>query len=104
MTDFGLGGFGGVTPHGTETKYRRGCRCDECRAGNAVRRRKEAERRASWSIAIPSHVHGTTNGYSNYDCRCDQCRAASTEAKRLLREEKAAFRETLARLREERSA
>lgn len=25
---------------------------------------------------IPSHVHGTTNGYNNWSCRCEPCKAA----------------------------
>lgn len=54
--------------HGTETRYRLGCRCDECRRGqNAAR----AARRKRPNVA----VHGLNSSYSN-GCRCAACRDA----------------------------
>ena len=52
------------------SSYRRGCRCEGCRAANAARHRKlRADRR---SRGATPNVHGST-GYSNYGCRCDVC-------------------------------
>jgi hypothetical protein len=66
----------GTLPHGTTSAYRnRGCRCDECRAHNAVR---QARQRGARGPLPPGDLrHGTLNGYTNYRCRCDQCAAAS---------------------------
>lgn len=93
-------GFGRPVPHGTENKYRRGCRCGECRAANAERGRRHRAQKANWKASVPDEVHGTINGYSNYSCRCDDCKAANTEKKRRAYQERLAFRESLAHLRE----
>lgn len=63
--------------HGSQTMYQRhGCRCDECRAGNARRnaamRRDRALRLAQDPTLAP---HGSVSTYNNWDCRCDECRA-----------------------------
>lgn len=39
-------------------------------------------RRYNANREVPSHVHGTVNGYTNYACRCEKCRAAQAKAAR----------------------
>lgn len=31
-------------------------------------------KRRNRDTPVPHHVHGTINGYSNWQCRCDLCR------------------------------
>ena len=49
--------------------YKRGCRCDECRAGNAAWMREYRYRER----AIPDGAHGRASTYVNYRCRCALC-------------------------------
>lgn len=65
--------------HGTETRYRFGCRCNACRAGAAQARRD----RRNFNRTPPAR-HGTHAGYSN-GCRCDACRAATNAYRKQLR-------------------
>ena len=67
--------------HGTETRYKFGCRCADCLAANAAAR---ARRRA---VATPAK-HGA-NAYKN-GCRCDECRTAYREYSRAYRRSRAA--------------
>lgn len=60
--------------HGEAKSYDKGCRCDECKEAFRERAREAKGRRLS--RPIPEHVHGTWNGYSNYNCRCPRCLAA----------------------------
>ena len=61
--------------HGTDLGYQAGCRELCCRVAHSeYNARKKAERIA---LGIPERVHGTPNGYKNYDCRCDRCQIAS---------------------------
>lgn len=62
--------------HGTETRYKFGCRCDVCKAAAAQARRD----RRNFNRTPPT-VHGTHAGYSN-GCRCDACRAATNAYRR----------------------
>lgn len=67
--------------HGTAACWQRGCRCDLCRAANAVRFKKMRTERAG--NQIPEHVtHGTLTCYRNWGCRCDPCTNANTLASR----------------------
>lgn len=70
------------TPHGTDRKYSSGCRCDKCRAAHNVTAKARRERRQA--VPVPDRVHGTTNGYVNYECRCDLCKDAHRRAKNAL--------------------
>lgn len=67
-------GRGVTPPHGTEARYRRGCRCDQCRpaASEAIRLRRWRlrERRAG---TIPNSITHGASGYTNIGCRCDVC-------------------------------
>lgn len=66
--------------HGTETRYKHGCRCETCRlAQNAVR----SVRRKRPNVA----QHGSHTSYAN-GCRCDACRAAHTAYTRERRQQK----------------
>lgn len=63
--------------HGKVSTYRyHMCRCDECRAANAVQ--AKADRAKRLGNPIPPMVHGTMNGYGNYNCRCNECRLANS--------------------------
>ena len=60
--------------HGSERGYAAGCRLFCCRrAHNEYTQARKAERIAR---GIPEQVHGTPNGYNNYDCRCAPCSIA----------------------------
>lgn len=71
--------------HGNRSRYRNGCRCEECRKSN---REYMATLKNS---PTPSHGY---SGYKNYGCRCDVCKAAGSENNRRTRERR------LARLKE----
>jgi len=63
--------------HGKASTYRyHKCRCDLCRAANAVK--AKADRADRLSRPVPPQVHGTMNGYGNYNCRCGECRQANS--------------------------
>lgn len=60
--------------HGTTAGYRRGRRCDLCRAANAQRHRKLRAERAKRARGA-SFEHGPS-GYINWGCRCVICTKA----------------------------
>jgi len=73
MTETNHGGAGTAYSH-----Y--GCRCDECRAANAARKkRRDKERARLLAAGLVNPTHGEVSTYSNYLCRCDECRAAWSE-------------------------
>lgn len=57
-----------IQSHGTRSRYRDGCHCDECRRDNAER---QAKLRIKLSYKEPPQ-HGAS-GYTNYSCRCPKC-------------------------------
>lgn len=63
-----------VPDHGTRTRYRRGCRCEDCRRFIREDHRRLVERGPS--------KHGTDSSYRNYGCRCKACREAARVAVR----------------------
>ena len=66
--------------HGTESRYRRGCRCDPCKSTATAAR----TRRRKQSPVSTSATHGRAATYSN-GCRCQDCRAAHTVNRRAQR-------------------
>ena len=65
--------------HNTENGYQAGCRQECCRVAHRL---YAAERkRARIAAGIPDVIHGTANGYTNWDCRCDRCQVAALKAK-----------------------
>lgn len=60
--------------HGTAYRYKRGCRCEECKAATRELKRK-------MKLRGPPQ-HGTESGYKNYGCRCEECKAAGAENNR----------------------
>ena len=60
--------------HGTRKQYRRGCKCEACKAAEAAYKRASIARVAA-SGDIP---HGTVRGYV-LKCRCDACSHAKRE-------------------------
>jgi hypothetical protein len=88
----------GRTPHGSQSGYRKGCRCLQCTlaARDAKQRWRNAHRayyneqnrnyrrrkRAEGAQSVPpteAKWHGTVGGYINHSCRCERC----TEAQRV---------------------
>lgn len=69
----------GAHGHNGYTNY--GCRCDDCRAGQAeyqkAYRSRASSRFASGEVDAP---HGSRSTYTNYGCRCDECREAMRAA------------------------
>lgn len=77
--------FGGFSnPHGTDSRYSRGCRCDSCRHAHT---QYAASRRNATAGMLPAGDprHGKVAGY-NAGCRCDSCRRAASEYSRRLRQ------------------
>lgn len=64
-------------PHGSDSGYSRGCRCDACRAAHATACRL---RRAEKSTRLQDAPHGEPSTYSNWACRCAPCVAAHSAA------------------------
>jgi hypothetical protein len=60
-----------MTPHGTVSRYRYGCRCDECKAANAAQARRL--RAASRERGFAGLTHGRRSTY-DAGCRCVACR------------------------------
>lgn len=79
---------GAAAEHGTMARYRRGCRCELCRAAKAIGRLPQ-EHRELWALlADPGDPrHGTTTGY-RVGCRCERCREAKSAAKARYLDEK----------------
>lgn len=83
--------------HGTMARYRRGCRCELCRAAKASGRLPQEHRELRALLADPGDPrHGTTTGY-RVGCRCERCREAKSEAKARYLDEKRFDRLTGAR-------
>lgn len=80
------------TPHGTDSKYRGGCRCENCRAAHTEALRKRRERKQAWPVLIPDRAHGTEGGYSNHGCRCDLCKDAHRLARNAMNARNRAMR------------
>lgn len=67
-----------VVQHGTTASYRRGCRCDDCRAANTeCHRELRAKRKARKTPEAIEHGKGA---YVNWGCRCEVCTKANSEA------------------------
>lgn len=60
-----------VGKHGSERRYRQGCRCEDCRAANA-----EVGRRYTGCKKRVSATHGSMAMYYR-GCRCGPCRSAN---------------------------
>ncbi len=79
-------GVGRGQTHGTDSCYRRGCRCEPCRQAHSVVTRAYAEKRAIASGKMPRRLrpepeHGTRPRYLR-GCRCDPCKAAQATYQR----------------------
>lgn len=54
--------------------YRKGCKCDVCRAANALRYMEDQRDRCARLKADPSiRPHGDPSTYHNWGCRCIPC-------------------------------
>ncbi|NUS83716.1 MAG: hypothetical protein HOY75_13460 [Streptomyces sp.] len=65
-------------PHGTDGRYAKGCRCDQCRAANTRRIREQRERRKADPERADRAGHGKAATYQNYGCRCRPCTEANS--------------------------
>ena len=66
--------------HASRRTYYAGCRCQMCVDAHAYyKRAMRKQRRERLAREVPDHVHGTVNGYNNYNCRCDRCMTAYSE-------------------------
>lgn len=61
-------------------RYRRGCRCEECKAAN---------RAYNFSLRGRTPPRHGDSGYMNYGCRCAVCKAENSQAQRRKRERRA---------------
>jgi hypothetical protein len=61
--------------HGTDSMYRRGCKCDECR-------RAHRESIYAWRETRGVKEHGLATSYFNYGCRCVPCKEAASLQRR----------------------
>jgi hypothetical protein len=86
-----------MADHGTRTRYRHRCRCDDCRAventyQTATRRRNFSERTRRidldnetlktrvYDVAeVSADRHGRLGTYKNLGCRCEKCTKAARE-------------------------
>lgn len=68
---------GAKVKHGTHARYRKGCRCDECREANRKYHLKERWKRRCKIVLGEPVPHGLS-GYINHGCRCDVCRAVKS--------------------------
>jgi hypothetical protein len=83
-----------IVTHGTIYAYRKGCRCELCKAANW--RAQKAWREKAYTQPIPESAHGTVNGYKIYGCRCDRCKTANSDNRRRRRERNARMRKLIA--------
>lgn len=69
-------------PHGRNSGYGQGCRCEAC---SAVHARYHAARRADRAKHLSDATHGLASTYTNWGCRCEPCRAAHSRRLKLQR-------------------
>lgn len=68
--------------HGTIQRYRRGCRCDDCREANAAYSREWRKKNPKIVDNRPkAKKHGLTR-YRKHGCRCTVCTGANRVAVR----------------------
>lgn len=72
--------------HGTRSRYRKGCRCEECTVANREYMRRF---RARAQLRPDDWAHGLASTYSNFGCRCDACREAGLQEQREARARRA---------------
>lgn len=75
---------------GSPGAYRRGCRCQVCRAGHAARTRAaKASRRERLATGTATFKHGSS-AYRNWGCRCETCRNENAATHKAWRTRRAA--------------
>lgn len=68
----------GEVKHGTAYTYKKGCRCEECKTGQATRALswRNKQRGLADSDGIPKYKHGKVTTYNVLGCRCKACHKA----------------------------
>lgn len=66
-------------PHGTRSRYEKGCRCQSCREANTAY--KTEWRAGNTRRGRPPKTHGTAYGYESFGCRCRPCTNAHNQSK-----------------------
>lgn len=70
----------GLPDHGTMARYNfYRCRCERCRARNAIRVDRQRQRHYPLPKDPDDPRHGTTSFYTNNGCRCGRCTQAMTD-------------------------
>jgi hypothetical protein len=79
-----------LSEHGTRSAYKKGCRCELCRAANARYKRElqaahhaqtRAEAEATGNMQSPALEHGKAATAEWYGCRCEPCVRALNDYK-----------------------
>lgn len=65
--------------HGHPTKYKQGCRCEECTDATTASARDWRARVRQDPTAADRAGHGRASTYKNYGCRCRRCVTANSE-------------------------
>lgn len=61
--------------HGTNGRYRQGCRCQPCKTANAEYSAQQREVYRATAAVDPGAIpkHGTLTSYAQWGCRCEPC-------------------------------
>lgn len=67
-----------IKTHGV-AGYKKGCRCDKCRAAKRARNKEEHKKRLLAAEADGASFEHGYGGFTHRGCRCDICRTAKAE-------------------------
>lgn len=67
--------------HGTNGRYRQGCRCQPCKTANADYSAQQREVYRATAAVDPGAIpkHGTLTSYAQWGCRCESCVTTARE-------------------------
>lgn len=70
--------------HGTNYRYKKGCRCTQCKTAHAESTQKERKRLRKSPERLAKRLHGIYSTYAA-GCRCNSCKTANTSYSRQIR-------------------